>query len=581
MVFIALYLLYCLTILFLAGLVLQRLLVRLRLWSDATAQAAIHSILVLGLIGLTTFVSLLSCIIPIDATVHGGILFILVLAAVVERTYIPQAVRQLYLQLKANVFFVALAFLCIVIALFHAAGPVTLFDTGLYHAQAVKWIQEYGAVPGLGNLHHRLAFNSSWFCFSAFLDLGPFTGKSAHVVNLIVIVLALCMCFSGFCGLYNGNYSMQNCILCLLSLPLCLDTELILEFLTSLSPDLCIVILLIYQVYLVVTCLEHETPETHPGQGQGLFTLSVFMAFFLPTVKLSALVVLVFPLLLFFRPNYRSRKPLLLTGLLGIVIILPFLVRNVILSGYLIFPFPEVDLFSFDWKIPAVDVVNIRQGIRYFAINPQPGAGPCSVAAMGTREWITFWVGRHAGNPLLHWVLGSGVAALIFLAICVRRRLNVCLPMVAVYGVVVAGMVYWFCSAPLLRFGKGWLWAFIILSCAGILYVVLGALRPPFVKVLSSAAGVVVSFGLLSTAAIDSKWDGCPPASLGTRLWKTCPLPRESMKVIEIHPGLSVYVPRREKAWDAALPSAPAVDLRLRMRGVTLKEGFRVTQESG
>jgi hypothetical protein len=25
----------------------------------------------------------------------------------------------------------------------------------LYHVQAVKWINEYGSVPGLGNLHHR------------------------------------------------------------------------------------------------------------------------------------------------------------------------------------------------------------------------------------------------------------------------------------------------------------------------------------------------------------------------------------------------------------------------------------------
>src|SRR5262249_52771350 len=33
------------------------------------------------------------------------------------------------------------------------------FDTGLYHAQAVRWSEEAPAVPGLGNLHGRLAFN--------------------------------------------------------------------------------------------------------------------------------------------------------------------------------------------------------------------------------------------------------------------------------------------------------------------------------------------------------------------------------------------------------------------------------------
>lgn len=30
------------------------------------------------------------------------------------------------------------------------------FDSGLYHAQAIRWIEEYGVVPGLANLHCRL-----------------------------------------------------------------------------------------------------------------------------------------------------------------------------------------------------------------------------------------------------------------------------------------------------------------------------------------------------------------------------------------------------------------------------------------
>ncbi|QNP52660.1 hypothetical protein H9L05_02570 [Hymenobacter qilianensis] len=37
------------------------------------------------------------------------------------------------------------------------------FDSGLYHFQTLKWLNEYPTVPGLGNLHGRLAFNSSWF----------------------------------------------------------------------------------------------------------------------------------------------------------------------------------------------------------------------------------------------------------------------------------------------------------------------------------------------------------------------------------------------------------------------------------
>ena len=45
------------------------------------------------------------------------------------------------------------------------------YDTGLYHAQSIRWIEEYGVVKGLGNLHCRLAYNSSSFALSALLKI--------------------------------------------------------------------------------------------------------------------------------------------------------------------------------------------------------------------------------------------------------------------------------------------------------------------------------------------------------------------------------------------------------------------------
>ena len=43
------------------------------------------------------------------------------------------------------------------------AGPFRMDDTDSYHIQMVKWIQEYGSVPGIANLHLTIWFNSSWF----------------------------------------------------------------------------------------------------------------------------------------------------------------------------------------------------------------------------------------------------------------------------------------------------------------------------------------------------------------------------------------------------------------------------------
>src|SRR5882762_11241485 len=44
-----------------------------------------------------------------------------------------------------------------------SCGPFEYYDTGLYGAPSIRWIQTYPAIPGLANLHGRLGFNSSVF----------------------------------------------------------------------------------------------------------------------------------------------------------------------------------------------------------------------------------------------------------------------------------------------------------------------------------------------------------------------------------------------------------------------------------
>lgn len=48
-----------------------------------------------------------------------------------------------------------------------SAGPAQFFDLGLSYLQAVQWNSSYPIVPGLGNLHGRLAFNSAYLLYGA------------------------------------------------------------------------------------------------------------------------------------------------------------------------------------------------------------------------------------------------------------------------------------------------------------------------------------------------------------------------------------------------------------------------------
>jgi hypothetical protein len=45
------------------------------------------------------------------------------------------------------------------------------YDDGLYFQQSLRWLREYPLVPGLGNLHSRLAYNFAALTHTAALDL--------------------------------------------------------------------------------------------------------------------------------------------------------------------------------------------------------------------------------------------------------------------------------------------------------------------------------------------------------------------------------------------------------------------------
>ena len=58
---------------------------------------------------------------------------------------------------------------------FLSTGKPSMEDTDLYHIQNVRWINEYGTMPGLGNLYLRYGFYSNWFHAISVFKISFFT----------------------------------------------------------------------------------------------------------------------------------------------------------------------------------------------------------------------------------------------------------------------------------------------------------------------------------------------------------------------------------------------------------------------
>jgi hypothetical protein len=536
--------------------------------------------LILGLISLTTFVSFVSIFLPITAYFHLGVLTFLLLYGFLDRIYIWSAIKSLLKESRKVPSLFALGCLCLLAAIVVASGPIGYFDTGLYHAQAVKWINEYGTVPGLGNLHGRLAFNSSWFYFSAFFDIMALDGKTSHLVNALAFSLGLFACFDGFHNLFRGNITLTQVLKCFLALPLCIERVLSIVLLPSLSPDLIVVILLLYLIILAVNYIEQREIATHQQahDQKETFLLILCISFFLPTIKLSSLPMLLLPLLLLLFRENRTMKTYISSFVLGTIIMLPFILGNIILSGYLLFPFPQLDLFSPDWKIPHQHALKVQKSTKYFAINPTPRLLDFSVADMTTLEWMRFWFRRNGKILTYRWLLLSIIPVVSFAIVCFRRKIKMWSSILALEGLLLLGMAFWFFSAPAYRFGMGWIWTFIVLSWGSLAYLLLIAARPRFVAYLSRGIFSLVCISLLQLFII--RWDTYEIFQRGYHdfLWRLSSLPKAKVRVVKIHEGFFVNVPLKEKAWDADLPSTPFVKYNLQKRGITFKKGFRLLE---
>jgi hypothetical protein len=148
---------------------------------------------------------------------------------------------------------------------------------------------------------------------------------------------------------------------------------------------------------------------------------------------------------------------------LCLAILLPWVVRNVIISGYVVYPQTLIDPFHFDWKIPASTVQDEVRSIQAFARMPRQSMD--TVLKMPLTKWAKIWFfNLSAGQKIsVALALFSPISVLLLLVtgkMSWDRRPGYILLFLIAY----AGFVYWFFTAPAIRFGYGILAANLAIS---------------------------------------------------------------------------------------------------------------------
>ncbi len=159
-----------------------------------TSFKSVEMYILMGLLCLTVYSQTFSLVAGVGAAATVGAGMACMVCAVVFRAGIMQYFRNLYPQMRQNkihLLLLPLILFLLLLTVYLTAGHARHYDTDLYHAQAIRWIEDYGVVKGLGNLHNRFAYNSSFFCLQALFSMKFITGQSLHSVNGFITFLML------------------------------------------------------------------------------------------------------------------------------------------------------------------------------------------------------------------------------------------------------------------------------------------------------------------------------------------------------------------------------------------------------
>lgn len=559
----------------------------------------------IGLAEISALTGFLSLFMPIGWAANAIVLTIVVGLVWIRRKELPvlsALIRKAWTGSKLLVAALALLFLVLVMKSAMTAdfpGDVTRTfhsDTAYYHAQSIRWIEEFRVVPGLGNLLPSLSIDYLWFQPAALFGFSWLLPQRLHALTGFAEFWAICFALGGVreISLGRDRWVASNLFRVLMLFPL-LELG---NYLKSDSGDEPAALYILLTLAMGFRYFEMKPEKPAPDS---VVMAVLILAFFSIGIKLSALPLGLLIATLTFRTWRESGwQSVGVAAGIGLLVLAPKLARSVVLSGYLVYPFPAINVFDVDWKVPR-EVVDIER--RYIeSIARSFPEKPGEMLQGGLGVWLQDWLTHFFRTPLALCLASSLVA--FGAALCFRPRSTLSWfgQVISVYLTVLVGVGFWFLTAPQLRYGYGWLAASPIVlllplmrfTPAGYADASVGQWRIRAAPLAGFALAILLLFtypkpfpgyALGSGVALsDRNWNRMDRMRRGKaprRAWFfQDPYPVATTLQLSLGTLLMQRPATGQFCWETAVPCTPYLYRRIEARGPSLQDGFRAISGS-
>lgn len=292
-----------------------------------------------GLFGISIFTGFWAIFLPINEIYQVIQILIVCLLFYYNKPLILIALTDLKQQFKTfSIFFKSSLILVFILALAQCASPPFLIDNESYYIQTIKWLNEYGFVKGLTNLHVFLGQTSGWHILQSAFNFS-FIYDSLNDI-------------SGFCLLLGNFYAMSKLNLYIKSkkknaLDLIIGlfplfNVFFFQFISVPSADIAIYVITLIVFHQFTTCFLVYKKSTFIT----LALLTIFASF----IKLTGVFLFLFTIIIYLKYYIEAKKLTLLISGFGAITLSLFIIKNLILTGTILYPLHGI--IETSWSLP-------------------------------------------------------------------------------------------------------------------------------------------------------------------------------------------------------------------------------------
>lgn len=399
---------------------------------------------ILGLFGITMITGFWASLFRVNWEFHSVLLLVNFAAVFIFRKAALEYYRGFWREVKSlsTASKILLLIIAILIIAQCSSSPY-IIDNETYYIQSVKWLNEYGFIKGLANLHPFLAQMSGWHVTQSAFSFSFLYGRFNDLSGFMLLAGNLFAITKLSTSFQNGN----RLYLAVGLLPVA--NVFLFQFISAPSPDL--------PVYIFTLIIVFYFIENYTTASADAFKLLSALALFSLYIKPTSALLLVFPLIYLIRHFSILKKSLAVPIIVGTLVVLAFILKNCIISGYLLFPYTGLSINA-DYILPQEMADFYVDLTRRYAFHLDSS----EFANISTRDLFMHWLSL----PGLHGFFNKIAIVLALISPLFIYRFYNKKAVWVVYGVMCLQLLFLYISSPQYRFFFNFILVFGLLFTA-------------------------------------------------------------------------------------------------------------------